>query len=87
MQKILQTPPKSCDEFIDRILKNVTASRVKLADLCDNMNLSRIKNPSEKDKTRIKKYSEAAAHVPAFRENSINRIDVVVKSVGNKRTH
>jgi (p)ppGpp synthase/HD superfamily hydrolase len=51
------------DKFIDRILKNETASRVKLADLSDNMNLSRIENPTEKDKERVKKYAKAAARI------------------------
>lgn len=32
---------------------------VKLADLKDNMNLTRIKNPTEKDFERIKKYQKA----------------------------
>jgi len=50
---------ESYDAFIDRILKNETASRVKLADLYDNMNLSRIENPTQKDEARIKKYREA----------------------------
>ncbi len=36
--------------FIDRISTNETACRVKIADLQDNMNLSRIKSPSIEDK-------------------------------------
>ncbi len=54
---------ESYDEFIYRILKNETACHVKLADLCDNMNLSRIENPNEKDEARMKKYSEAAERI------------------------
>ena len=54
---------ESYDNFIDRILGNETACRVKLADLCDNMNISRIKNPTEKDKERIKKYRDAADQI------------------------
>ena len=57
---ITKRPGESYDDFIDRILDNETACRVKLADLCDNMNISRIKNPTEKDKERIKKYRDAA---------------------------
>lgn len=45
--------------FIDRISKNETACRVKIADLQDNMNLSRIKSPSMKDKKRVEKYMDA----------------------------
>ena len=51
---------ESYDDFINRILGNETACRVKLADLCDNMNISRIKNPTEQDEERIKKYKDAA---------------------------
>lgn len=35
---------ESYDEFIGRVLKNKTACRTKLADLHDNMDLSRIKD-------------------------------------------
>lgn len=45
--------------FIDRISKNETACRVKIADLQDNMNLSRIKSPSIEDKKRVEKYMDA----------------------------
>ena len=54
---------ESYDEFIDRILKNETACHVKLADLCDNMNLSRIENSTETDEARIKKYTEATERI------------------------
>jgi (p)ppGpp synthase/HD superfamily hydrolase len=47
------------EEFIYRIKKNPLARRVKVYDLQDNMNLSRIKKPSVKDKERLKKYSKA----------------------------
>jgi (p)ppGpp synthase/HD superfamily hydrolase len=48
------------DEFIERIITNRLACEIKLADLKDNMNLSRIENPSQKDYERIKKYNKAA---------------------------
>jgi len=51
------------DEFIDRIINNNIASYVKLADLCDNMDILRIKNPTEKDYERIEKYSKAAERI------------------------
>lgn len=54
---------ESYDAFIDRILTNETACHVKLADLRDNMNLSRIENPTEEDKARMKKYGEAAERI------------------------
>jgi len=54
---------KSYDDFISRVLENKTASRIKLADLHDNMDLTRIKNLTEKDKERLKKYDEAAKRI------------------------
>lgn len=47
------------NEFIDRIINNKMACYVKLADLRDNMDLSRIENPTQKDYERIEKYGEA----------------------------
>ncbi|QDH22092.1 bifunctional (p)ppGpp synthetase/guanosine-3',5'-bis(diphosphate) 3'-pyrophosphohydrolase [Saccharibacillus brassicae] len=46
-------------EFILRIKENRLASRVKILDLQDNMDLTRIKKPSEKDRKRLEKYSRA----------------------------
>lgn len=51
------------DAFINRVLKNETACRVKLADLCDNMDLTRIHNPTEKDKERVQKYNKASERI------------------------
>ncbi|NCB41039.1 MAG: GTP pyrophosphokinase [Clostridia bacterium] len=51
--------PESYDDFIDRVLLNETACHVKLADLEDNMNLSRIKNPTQEDFERVEKYRNA----------------------------
>lgn len=48
------------DEFIRRIIKNKIASNIKLADLRDNMDLSRISNPTQKDYERIEKYRKAS---------------------------
>ena len=54
---------ESYDEFIDRIIKNKTACYVKLADLRDNMDLSRIKTPTERDYKRIEKYKKAEERI------------------------
>ena len=43
-----------------RALKpNPIAKAVKLADLADNMDMSRIKEPTEKDYKRLEKYKKA----------------------------
>ena len=47
------------DDYINRIKAYPPAVRVKLADLEDNMNLMRIKNPEPKDHERIAKYKKA----------------------------
>jgi guanosine-3',5'-bis(diphosphate) 3'-pyrophosphohydrolase len=39
-----------------RAVQNTIARRVKLADLADNMNLSRIPNPTSKDHARLEEY-------------------------------
>lgn len=50
---------ESYKDFILRVKLNPIALRVKLADLRDNMNISRINNPTEKDFARIEKYKKA----------------------------
>ena len=50
-------------EYMERICRNPLAARVKYADLQDNMNLSRIPNPTEKDFSRLEKYKKAKARI------------------------
>ncbi len=47
------------DEFIERILKNPAAMRVKQVDLEDNMDIRRLGQIESKDTARIKKYHKA----------------------------
>lgn len=51
------------DDFIGRVIENKIACYVKLADLSDNMNLSRISNPTEEDYKRVEKYRKAADRI------------------------
>jgi (p)ppGpp synthase/HD superfamily hydrolase len=51
------------DEYIGRIIENKIAGYVKMCDLFDNMDLSRIKNPSDADHERMKKYRKAADRI------------------------
>ena len=51
------------DDFVGRIMENESACRVKLADLADNMRLSRIPDPQERDLKRIKKYEKATERI------------------------
>jgi (p)ppGpp synthase/HD superfamily hydrolase len=50
---------ESYEQFIDRVSKNVLATVVKIADLKDNMNISRLAQITEKDLLRLKKYHSA----------------------------
>ena len=47
------------DKFIDRISTNPLAAKVKLADIADNLNVSRLSNVTEKDRLRFNKYLRA----------------------------
>ena len=47
------------DEFIARVRTNAIASKVKLADLEDNMDMRRLRTLTEKDAERLHKYHRA----------------------------
>ena len=47
------------EKFIDRVAKNSLAARVKLADLKDNMDLTRLENVTAADRARLAKYERA----------------------------
>ncbi|ERK30162.1 hypothetical protein [Clostridium intestinale] len=59
LDSISRKSNESYEDFILRVKINPIALRVKLADLKDNMNISRINNPTEKDFARIEKYKKA----------------------------
>ena len=54
---------ESYEDFISRVLLNELACQVKLADLTDNMDLTRIPNPGAEDEARIQKYKLAADRI------------------------
>jgi len=49
--------------YIERVCQNPMAARVKYADLQDNMDISRIPHPAEKDFARLEKYKKAKARI------------------------
>ena len=51
------------DHFIDRVLTNPLAMRVKLLDLEDNMDMSRLDDCTEGDIQRLQKYQKAYARI------------------------
>lgn len=58
-KRIVNGAEEPYDEFIQRAAQNPIARMVKLADLEDNMDLSRIAQPTQKDFERIEKYKAA----------------------------
>ncbi|MBQ7102516.1 MAG: GTP pyrophosphokinase [Anaerotignum sp.] len=63
-------------DYIERICGNPLAVRVKYADLQDNMDLSRIPHPTEKDFFRLKKYKKAEARIEeAMKGDSHGQMD------------
>ena len=55
-KRIVDGAEEPYEEFIQRAALNPIARLVKLTDLEDNMDLSRIAQPTEKDLARIEKY-------------------------------
>jgi (p)ppGpp synthase/HD superfamily hydrolase len=54
-------PNEAYEDYVLRAGRNAIARQVKLADLEDNSDLSRIPHPTEKDHARIEKYRRAFA--------------------------
>jgi len=50
-------------DFIARVSKNDLARRVKIVDLTDNMDCSRLTSFTEADAARMKRYTEAMAYL------------------------
>ena len=59
---------ESYGEYLSRVMTNNLAITVKLADLHNNMDLSRIKNPTEKDRKRLEKYKAAESRLMKFKK-------------------
>ena len=53
------------EDYLARVLANPLAVRVKIADLRDNMDLSRIATPSGKDYARLEKYQQMLPRLEA----------------------
>ncbi len=56
---LTKLPGESYLQFIGRVKSNRLAKKVKLQDLKDNMDLSRLKTVSETDLARVEKYRQA----------------------------
>ncbi len=57
------------NDYLRRVMDNEIALRVKIADMTDNMDLSRISNPTEKDRERIRIYKKNIVKLQKKLEN------------------
>lgn len=62
-------------EFVQRAIADPIGRRVKLADLLDNSDLSRIPNPTPRDLERMKRYRRAIAAIRAADETRHDESD------------
>jgi guanosine-3',5'-bis(diphosphate) 3'-pyrophosphohydrolase len=61
LRALTKLPGESRREAAKRAAKDDIARNVKLADVLDNMDLSRLKNPTERDRDRVEEYRVAKA--------------------------
>jgi len=59
VQSLTKVKGESYEEFIERVLKNKLATKVKIADIEDNINILRLISVENKDLERIAKYHKA----------------------------
>lgn len=55
---ITKNEGENYEVYLQRVMENAIALKVKIADMTDNMNISRIANPTEKDWQRLVKYQQ-----------------------------
>jgi (p)ppGpp synthase/HD superfamily hydrolase len=59
VQLLSKIDGETYDQFIDRLIGNTLAVKVKLADIEDNINVLRLETVGEKDLERVAKYHRA----------------------------
>lgn len=62
---------ESYDDYISRVLLSSDACQIKLEDLKDNMNLSRISNPDRDDFDRLERYERARERIRLHLQRSM----------------
>jgi (p)ppGpp synthase/HD superfamily hydrolase len=67
LQSVTKRDGEDYEAFVTRAAASPIGRRVKLADLHDNCDLSRIAQPTERDHERIGKYRRAIAMIDAMR--------------------
>ena len=63
IDSLTHRPQESYEEFVERAGRNTIGRRVKVADLEDNSDLSRIAQPTDRDYARLEKYRKAIAQL------------------------
>jgi (p)ppGpp synthase/HD superfamily hydrolase len=53
-------------QYLDRLIKNKYATKVKIQDMVHNSDISRIPNPTDKDFERVDKYTEKIKQLKAY---------------------
>lgn len=71
------------DHFIDRVLTNELAMRVKLLDLEDNMDLARLAECTESDVKRNQKYKEAYDRIKSNLPYAVVRTEKWTETIGD----
>lgn len=66
LDSVTHRPGESYDSYIARSGAHPIGRLVKLADLADNLDLSRIANPTEHDLARLEKYRQALAFLESL---------------------
>ncbi|MDN9008817.1 guanosine-3',5'-bis(diphosphate) 3'-pyrophosphohydrolase [Brevibacillus laterosporus] len=67
---LTKNPKEEYDSYIKRVKQNQLARAVKIADIKDNLDLTRIAEPTEDDLARIEKYKRALKELEAEDENT-----------------
>ncbi|UYZ83921.1 GTP pyrophosphokinase [Entomomonas sp. E2T0] len=72
IEALTKQPNETYQEFIERVSNNELAKTVKIADLKDNMNLTRLTELSNKDIERIEKYHKSLNYLQNHKPNSLS---------------
>ena len=65
VQLLSKNDGESYDQFIARVIKNDLASKVKIADIEDNINILRLDSVGDKELNRVAKYHKAWKNLQA----------------------
>lgn len=66
LKSVTKRDGEAYEDFVKRACENPIGRRVKLSDLHDNCDLSRISNPAAKDHERIARYRRAIAYIDSL---------------------